>query len=77
MTCPRCMNDDVSMVGDTHYVCNRPECVDDKGNRTQFYIVNDEYVRFPHSQIFANRDIDEFSRKPYLELKNPGETKIH
>lgn len=68
MTCPRCYQDDVSAVGDTHYVCNNPNCVDEKGRRTQFKMVTDEFVRFPYNQIFVGRAVKEFYRKPYLEL---------
>ncbi len=68
MTCPRCYKDNVSAVGDTHYVCDNPDCVDENGRRTQFKMVTDEYVRFPFNQIFVGRAVNEFYRKPYLEL---------
>jgi len=68
MQCPRCYGTDVSAVGDTHYVCNNPNCVDDEGRRTQFRLVTDEYIRFPFNQIFVGRETKEFYRKPYLKL---------
>lgn len=72
MQCPRCFKDDVSSVGDTHYVCNNPSCVDDNGNRTQFRKVEDDRVHFPYNQIFVTRDKSEFYRKPYLKLTDVG-----
>ena len=68
MQCPRCYGIDVSAVGDTHYVCNNPNCVDDNGRRTQFIFITDEYIRFPFNQIFVGRKTQEFFRKPYLKL---------
>lgn len=68
MKCPRCFGTDISAVGDTHYVCNNPGCVDDNGRRTQFMVVPDEYIRFPFNQIFIGRKAQEFYREPYLEL---------
>lgn len=74
MQCPRCFKEDVSAVGDTHYVCNNPDCVDDSGNRTQFRVVNDDKVHFPYNQIFVSRGVHEFYRKPYLKLGSIGVT---
>ena len=68
MQCPRCYGTNVSAVGNTHYVCNNTNCVDSKGRRTQFRMVTDDYVRFPYNQIFIGRALDNFYRKPYLEL---------
>lgn len=71
MQCPRCFGTDVSLVGDSHYVCNRPDCVDDQGKRTQFKVVEDDRVRFPYNQIFVNRKKSDFFRKPYLDPAAP------
>lgn len=68
MQCPRCMKEDVTAISDSHYVCNNPDCFDDKHNRTQFVVVRDSRVRFPYNQIFVDRDKSEFYRKPYLQL---------
>lgn len=72
MRCPKCMQENVSMVGNTHYICNTPNCVDQNGNRTQFIYVQDEKIKFPYNQIFINRSINEFYRKPYLEIASSG-----
>ena len=76
MTCPRCYKDDVSIVGDTHYVCNNPVCIGPDGKRTQFYIVNDERKEFPYSQIFLRRQLKEFFKKQYLQVLTDGSTSI-
>jgi len=76
MTCPRCYKSDVSIVGGTHYVCNNPECVDSTGKRTQFYIEYDGKVEFPYSQIFANRQLSSFYKKPYLKVITDGATSM-
>ena len=72
MQCPRCFKTDVSAVGDTHYVCNNPDCTDESGNRTQFRVVEDEKINFPYNQIFVSRAVKDFFRKPYLKLENIG-----
>lgn len=69
MICPRCYKDNVSKVGDTHYVCNNTECVDDNGKRTQFKFVEDDYVHFPYNQIFVTKGKENFYRKPYLVIE--------
>jgi len=76
MQCPRCFKDNVSAVGDTHYICNDPNCVDDSGKRTQFKFVEDEKVHFPYNQIFITRKKSEFYRKPYLKLSRVGVTSV-
>lgn len=72
MQCPRCMKEDVTAISDSHYVCNNPDCHDDKNNRTQFRVVPDVSVQFPYNQIYVDRDKSEFYRKPYLELETVG-----
>lgn len=72
MKCPRCFKTDVSPVGDTHYVCNNIECVDEHGNRTQFCVKQDDRVRFPYNQIFVGRDPKLFYRKPYWVVTDVG-----
>ena len=72
MKCPRCFQSDVSLVSDTHYVCNNPTCVDDDGNRTQFYIKYDEKIEFPYNQIFVGRDKSLFYKKPYWNVTDAG-----
>lgn len=76
MQCPKCFKDNVSAVGDTHYICNDPDCVDDDGNRTQFTKVEDDRVHFPYNQIFVTRSVHEFYRKPYLKLEDVGVTSL-
>lgn len=70
MICPKCMQDNVSIVGNTHYICNTPNCVDQNGNRTQFLYVEDDKVHFPFNQIFVNRTKKDFYRKPYLKINS-------
>lgn len=74
MICPRCMKEDVTPVGTTHYVCNDKNCKDDDGNRTQFRVVQDTKVQFPYNQIFVGRDVHEFYRMPYLVNEDIGVT---
>lgn len=76
MTCPICFGDDVSIVGESHYVCNNPDCKDSDGKRVQFRHVIDNKVHFPYNQIFVNRNVQEFYRKPLLEISSPGNAKI-
>lgn len=68
MICPRCMNDSGQNVNDTHYVCNRSECVDLNNKRTQFKCINDQILMFPYNVIFPKRLLKEFYRKPYLVI---------
>lgn len=72
MRCPKCMSEDVSIVGESHYVCNNPECKMEGGLRTQFRMIPDEKIDFPYNQIFVNRGKHEFVRYPYLQLQNVG-----
>lgn len=72
MNCPRCMKDNVTPIGDSHYVCNNQNCMDDAGNRTQFQLIPDDYIRFPDNQIYVNRDKHEFYQKPYLTIDPVG-----
>lgn len=76
MKCPKCLKEDISPISDSHYVCNDPNCVDENGNRTQFRLLEDSYIRFPYNQIFINRSKHEFYRKPYLELETVGTREI-
>jgi hypothetical protein len=68
MVCPRCMNDNTTPVGTTHYVCNIETCVDLKGVRTQFQFIEDVKIKFPHNVIYRDKAKQSFFRKPYLEL---------
>lgn len=74
MMCPRCFKSDVTEVNSVpvHYICNDPSCVDDNGARTQFSIETDSKIHFPCNQIFVNRNINEFYRKPYLTINPEG-----
>lgn len=74
--CPKCMGSDVSLVGNTHYVCNNPECIMDDGSRTQFRLVIDKKIEFPYNQIFVDRNVEEFYRQPYLQLQDVGTKEI-
>lgn len=76
MQCPRCFKTDVSLVNNSHYVCNNPNCINDDGTRTQFSIITDTKIEFPYNQIFVNRNKSEFYRKPYLVIKNEGNMSI-
>lgn len=75
MTCPKCLGNDITPVGTTHYICNNPEC-QSNGMRTQFRLVVDDYVRFPHNQIFVSRAKHEFIRQPYLSLASKGSVEV-
>lgn len=77
MKCPKCMNSDVTLVGNSHYICNNPNCIDNEGNRTQFRFVIDDHIKFPYNQIYRNRPIDSFFRKPYLEIKSVGNESVN
>lgn len=70
--CPRCMKYDSTIISDTHYLCNDHNCVSDIGERTQFLHVPDKKVHFPYNQIFVNRSVGEFYRKPYLTVGTTG-----
>lgn len=70
MICPRCMNDNTTPVGDTHYVCNTVTCVDEQGVRTQFQFIEDKKIKFPHNVIYRDKAKQNFFRKPYLSLSS-------
>lgn len=76
MKCPKCFGEDVSIIGESHYVCNNPSCVNDKGGRVQFRLVKDGSIEFPYNQIFVNRSKEKFYRKPYLELQDVGNNNV-
>ena len=71
MICPKCMGSDISLVGNTHYICNNPECTNGAA-RTQFRFVPDDEVKFPYNEIFVSRSTQDFFRKPYIELSATG-----
>lgn len=75
MTCPKCLKDDVTPVGTTHYICNNPEC-SNNGTRTQFHHIVDDRIRFPFNQIFINRSKQDFFRKPYIALATVGDKQV-
>lgn len=58
----------VTPIGDSHYMCNNPECSLREGKNVQFNIVIDKKIKFPYNQIFIDRKKSEFFRKPYLQL---------
>lgn len=68
MICPRCMTDNTSPVGNSHYVCNKKGCVDENGKPTQFRVIYDTEKRFPYNEIFPDRKLIEFFKKPYLKV---------
>lgn len=72
MTCPKCFQNNTTLIDNSHYVCNNPNCLDNDGNRVQFKYVQDREVKFPYNQIFRDRRTDEYYRKPYLELNDVG-----
>lgn len=71
MKCPKCGSSNVSLVGDSHYICNESNC------KVQFNFVIDDKIHFPYNQIFRNRSINEFFRKPYLQIKNVGNENVN
>ena len=71
--CPRCGLPDVTPVGTSHYICNRPSCVDENGERTQFRVIEDNEIQFPHNIIFHGRTKNQFFRTPYLKINKGGE----
>ena len=75
MTCPKCFQDNTTLIGD-HYICNNPTCRMENGRKTQFKYVEDIKVEFPANQIFVNRRREEFYKKPYIILKNIGSNKV-
>ena len=68
MICPRCMKDDTTPVGNTHYVCNDETCVDENGKRTQFQFIEDQKICFPANVIYRDKGKQNFFRKPYLHM---------
>lgn len=83
MICPKCLGTSKN-VGDTHYICENSRKGVDKeedclhnDKPTQFKFVEDDYIRFPHNQIFVNSSKHEFYRKPYLELESVGNDNIN
>lgn len=74
MKCPRCFKEDTILINGSnpHYLCNNPNCVDDAGAQTQFMVVPDKTILFPYNQIFIDRSVEEFYRKPYLIIDNEG-----
>ena len=77
MQCPRCLGNDTSPVGDSHYICNNPNCNDENGNRTQFRYIEDDKISFPYNQIFVNKPKNIFYRKEYLNMDDIGEMNIN
>lgn len=69
MRCPRCYRTDFRPVGDTHYICNNPSCMDDNGRRTQFKVETDESIQFPYNQIFISRKTEEFYKESYIKTE--------
>ena len=68
MIYPRCMQDNTTPVGNSHYVCNNENCIDDNGKRTQFQFIEDDVVQFPHNVIYRDKNKQNFFGKPYLKL---------
>lgn len=68
MKCPRCMKDNTSPVGNSHYVCNTKGCADEKGKPTQFRVIPDKEKMFPYNEIFPHRNLVAFVKKPYLKM---------
>jgi len=75
MQCPNCMSINVTLVGNTHYICNNKNC-NRYGKRTQFYVTQDKEVKFPYTQIFKDRQLSEFYKKQYLKIKDVGNTQL-
>lgn len=72
--CPRCMQNKISLVNGTHYICNIETCIDENGNRTQFQLIVDKKIRFPYNIIYNGMSNQNFFRKPYLKIKTVGST---
>lgn len=75
MICPKCLGNNITPVGTTHYICNNPGC-ENNGTKTQFRLVVDDHVRFPYNQIFVSRSKQEFIRQPYLSLSSKGSVEV-
>lgn len=75
VTCPKCFQSDVTLVNNSHYICNNPNC-SNMGKRVQFRKVIDKKIKFPYNQIFVDRSKNEFFRKPYLELETVGNEQV-
>lgn len=69
IVCPKCLGEDISLVGNTHYICNDPNCVTN-GLRTQFEVTVDGEIKFPYNQIFSTMSRQEFIRTPYIKLSS-------
>lgn len=74
MQCPKCMeyNTEIIPAPVEHYICNNPNCDPMTMGATQFQQVIDEKICFPYNQMFVNRSLESFYRKPYLEVKAVG-----
>lgn len=65
IVCPKCMGNDITPVGTSHYVCNNPDCIEN-GKHTQFKIVEDTKIKFPYNQMYINRGKQNFYRNMYI-----------
>ena len=74
--CPKCFQTDLSIINNTHYMCNNPECERREGKKIQFLITEDKKMEFPFNQIFVNRLKKEFYKSKYLELGTVGNSSI-
>ena len=77
IVCPKCNSLNVSLVMNTHYICNNPGCADENGNRVQFKIVNDVSIKFPCNQIYSGRLNSEFYREVYIKMGSLGITETN
>jgi hypothetical protein len=71
--CPKCMQSKFTQpLGDTHYICVKNLSLtetEENGCGTQFKVVEDNIIKFPHNLIYMNRSNGEFFRKPLIESK--------
>lgn len=72
--CPKCMEYDTELIPAPieHFICNNKNCDPTNIGATQFHLTIDDKIHFPYNQMFVNRDISHFYRKPYLEVKPVG-----
>lgn len=74
--CPKCLKSDLTIINNSHYMCNNPDCEQREGKKIQFTITEDLKVKFPFNQIFVNRLKKEFYKANYLQLESVGNQSI-
>lgn len=70
--CPKCGSIEIKKIGNTHYICNNQNCINNK-KPIQFKVEYDNKKIFPYNFIFPNRDIKEFYKLPYFNSPSVGD----